>query len=283
MSGLWELQSSLDWLSTVFADARLGRALPGHRGGGAVMSEDFGSLRMMIIGVAQPDQLLWRQATALASVMIELAVHDPLTAIQALATTGEDICVMDASLSDGQKAAVVAAARAKQPSTLIFISGPKNSRRPKGVDGILFKPLTVEEARKIVEICIRAKFPTRVMLVDDSGTMRSIVRKILSASHFALDIHEAAEGMAALEQLRSSNFGLVVVDYNMPGLNGFDMLSQIKREIPNVAVVMMSSTLEHGIADKARAAGALAFLKKPFYPADIDAMLERFYGLHLPL
>ena len=45
---------------------------------------------------------------------------------------------------------------------------------------------------------------------------------------------------------------------------------------------MMSSTLDQGIADKARAAGALAFLKKPFYPADIDAMLERFYGLHLP-
>ena len=247
------------------------------------MSEDFGSLRMMMIGVAQPDQVLWRQTTALASVMIELAVHDPLTAAQALATTGEDVCVMDATLSDDQKTAVVAAARATQPSTLIFISGPKNTSRPKGVDGILGKPKSVEEARKVVEICIRAKFPTRVMLVDDSGTMRSIVRKILSASNFTLDIHEAPEGMAALEQLRSSNFGVVFVDYNMPGLNGFDMLAQIRRETSNVAVVMMSSTQEHGVADRARAAGAFAFLKKPFYPADIDTILERYYGLHLPL
>ena len=96
---------------------------------------------------------------------------------------------------------------------------------------MLAKPVNVEEARKLVEICVRAKFPTRVLIVDDSSTMRSIVRKILSASHFALDIHEAPDGMAALEKLRSSNFGLVVVDYNMPGLNGFDMLSQISAKL----------------------------------------------------
>ena len=112
--------------------------------------------------------------------------------------------------------------------------------------------------------------------------MRSIVRKILSASRFALDVHEAAEGIAALNQLRSGNFGLVFLDYNMPGFNGLETLSEIKRESPNVAVVMMTSTVDNAIADRAHAAGALAFLKKPFYPADIDAVLERYYGLHVP-
>ena len=127
---------------------------------------------------------------------------------------------------------------------------------------------------------MRAKFPTRVLIVDDSGTMRSIVRKILSASRFALDMQEAAEGFAALEQLRSGKFGLVFLDYNMPGFNGLETLSEIKRESPAVAVVMMTSTLDNAIADRAHAAGALAFLKKPFYPADIERLLERYYGLH---
>jgi DNA-binding NtrC family response regulator len=127
---------------------------------------------------------------------------------------------------------------------------------------------------------VRAKFPTRVLIVDDSGTMRSIVRKILSASRFALDMQEAAEGFAALEQLRSGKFGLVFLDYNMPGFNGLETLSEIKRESPAVAVVMMTSTLDNAIADRAHAAGALAFLKKPFYPADIERLLERYYGLH---
>ena len=59
-------------------------------------------------------------------------------------------------------------------------------------------------------------------------------------------------------------------------------MSEIKRESPNVAVVMMTSTVDNAIADRAHASGALAFLKKPFYPADIDAVLERYYGLHAP-
>ena len=90
----------------------------------------------------------------------------------------------------------------------------------------------------------------------------------------------AAEGVAALEQLRSGKFGLVFLDYNMPGFNGLETLLEIKRENPTVAVVMMTSTLDNAIADRAHAAGALAFLKKPFYPADIDRLLERYYGLH---
>jgi FixJ family two-component response regulator len=66
----------------------------------------------------------------------------------------------------------------------------------------------------------------------------------------------------------------------MPGLNGFETLSEIKRNNSKVAVVMMTSTLDNAIADRAHAAGALAFLQKPFYPSDIDTVLERYYGLH---
>ncbi len=145
---------------------------------------------------------------------------------------------------------------------------------------MLTKPANVDEARNLTEICIRAKIPTKVLVVDDSGTMRSIVRKILSASRYSLEVHEAAEGIAALNELRDGTFGLVFLDYNMPGLNGFETLSEIKRENPNVAVVMMTSTIDNAIADRAHAAGALAFLKKPFYPADIDMMLQRYYGLY---
>ena len=122
-----------------------------------------------------------------------------------------------------------------------------------------------------------------MLIVDDSGTVRSIVRKILSASRFAMDCHEAEEGIAALNHLRNGKFGIVFLDYNMPGLNGVETLSVIKRESPHVAVVMMTSQTNNAIADRARAAGALALLKKPFYPADIDSVLTRYYGLNVPL
>ena len=85
--------------------------------------------------------------------------------------------------------------------------------------------------------------------------------------------------LPALQLLRGDKFGLVFLDYNMPGFNGLETLSEIKRENAHVAVVMISSTLDTGLADRALEAGALAFLKKPFYPADIDNVLERYFGL----
>ena len=246
------------------------------------MSEDLVSLRMMLIGAARPDQELWRQAAALAPVMVDFAAHDPEAAPNVLAKDGVDICIIDSVLADTSKVPVIEAARATRPVPLVFTSGPKGVTRLDGVDGHLGRPTEITSARKLVEICVRAKLPTRVLVVDDSGTMRRIVRKVLAASPFNLEIHEAAEGIEALNQLRAGSFGLVFVDYNMPGLNGFDMMMQIKREMPNVAVVMISSTLEHGIPEKARSKGALDFLKKPFYPADINAVLERYYGMHVP-
>jgi CheY-like chemotaxis protein len=246
------------------------------------MSDDLLSLRMILIAASRPDQELWRQAAAMASVPIEFANHDPASGARALAKGGADICVLDGGLTDADQAAVIKAARAAQPAPLLFVSASRGSVRYEGVDGVLTKPANVDDARKQAEICIRARMPTRVLIVDDSGTMRSIVRKILSASRFALDVHEAAEGIAALSQLRSGNFGMVFLDYNMPGFNGIETLLEIKRENPNVAVVMMTSTLDNAVADRARASGALAFLKKPFYPADIDATLARHFGLQVP-
>jgi CheY-like chemotaxis protein len=245
------------------------------------MSGDLVSLRMLMIGAARPDQELWRQAASMASVLIEFTAHDPDSAASGLAQTGTDICVLDGGLSDANKIAVVAAARAAQPAPLIFVCAPRGANRLDGIDGMLNKPASAEEAGRLVEICVRAKIPTRVLVVDDSGTMRSIVRKILSASHFALNIDDAAEGNAALDQLRSGKFDMVFLDYNMPGLNGFETLAQIKRECAGVAVVMMSSTGDNGVAERAQALGAHAFLKKPFYPADIDTVLERYYRLNM--
>ncbi len=244
------------------------------------MAGDSASLRILVIAAVLPDHILWHQAVAKASIQIELEILEVAPAATLLARARVDICLLDADLSDAQKTILIKAARAAASAPLIFIIGPKHSMRPEGVDGILAKPASQDEAHKQVQLCIRAKIPTRVLIVDDSGTMRSIVRKILQASHFAFDIHEAAEGNAALELLRVRKFGIVFLDYNMPGLDGFETLSEIKRFNPAVAVVMMTSTLDGAIAGRAHAAGALAFLKKPFFPADVDATLERYYGLN---
>jgi DNA-binding NarL/FixJ family response regulator len=117
------------------------------------------------------------------------------------------------------------------------------------------------------------------MIVDDSGVMRSIVRKILGASQFRLNISEAREGTDALAKIRSGAVDIVFLDHNMPGLNGLETLSEIKREMPSVAVVMMSSTPDPAVVVRAGDVGAAGFLKKPFFPRDVDELLERHYEL----
>ena len=82
--------------------------------------------------------------------------------------------------------------------------------------------------------------------------------------------------MAAIKNI-DRGIDLVLLDYNMPGFNGIETLTEIKRVAPQVSVVMMTSTENTTVANKAEASGAAGFLRKPFYPSDIDAILDRIY------
>jgi response regulator of citrate/malate metabolism len=77
--------------------------------------------------------------------------------------------------------------------------------------------------------------------------------------------------------VRSGRFGIVFVDYNMS--EGLDMLNEIRRPHEEVTVVMITSSLESARPPGDRG-GCLRVLKKPFYSADIDAILERYYELN---
>lgn len=241
------------------------------------MSEDLLSFRVMMVGAPKGDSALWSQGVMRASAPIEFFTHDP--AASGMPQGALDIVVVDGGLSEIASAAIVQFARALRPAPLIMLCGSKGSARPPGVDGLLQRPSTVEDARRLADLCVRACLPKRVLIVDDSSTMRSIVRKILSGSRFRLEIEDSSDGESALAQVRAGRFGLVFLDYNMPGFNGIDTLKEIRRQHEEVAVVLITSSLDATLADRARAAGAFAFLKKPFYPADIDGILQRYFGL----
>lgn len=130
---------------------------------------------------------------------------------------------------------------------------------------------------KLIEICIRARMPTQVLIAGDSDALRGILRKILEASRFELDIHEAVDSGAALGKLRRGSFGMVFLDANMPDLNGADTLMGVKRQNPDMKIVLMTAVVEKTASERCRLARVL---KKPFYQADIDTVLKHYYGLH---
>jgi DNA-binding response OmpR family regulator len=243
------------------------------------MSGDLVSLRLLLVAASGPAQDVWREGATQASVPIDFDAGDAAAARVMLAKGGIDICVLDAALSNDDVAAVIRSARRAKAPPVIFMAAPCGVAYPENIDGILPKPSDAAQARKLIEICIRVKMPTKVLIAGDSDATRGIVSKILKDSRFTLDIHESTESYDALSQLRAGQFGLVFLDRAMPGLNGADTLMQIKREISDLAIVVMATPQEGAEAGR-NLAGTLALLKKPFYPADVDAVLKRYYGLH---
>jgi DNA-binding response OmpR family regulator len=253
------------------------------------MSGDLISVRILAVFASAQDGEMLRQAAAVASVLIDVMEADGEAAARGLLAANDvDIVVLDLALPAQDRAALITATRSRRPSAFIILVAAATSNPAEvaagsvAVDGTLVKPSNLDEAKAVLARCVRVRLPNRVLVVDDSTTMRSIVRKILTATRFRLDIFEAQEGIEALKQIRTGKFDIVFLDYNMPGLNGVETLAEIKRQYPRIEVVMMTSAQEDAVAERARAAGATAFLKKPFYPSDIDAVLHSIYGLRIP-
>jgi CheY-like chemotaxis protein len=238
------------------------------------MSGDLLTLRMMLVTASDAAHELWRQGVALASLPIELNRVDPLAAKSG--GTASDIVVFDAGIPAAERNAIIQAAADHRPVPLIAAVMPPGTDMLEGISVIFPIPANAAAVRALCERCIRMRLPKRVLVVDDSRTMRTIVRKILSASRFNLDVSEAEEGITAIKKL-GDRYDVVLLDYNMPGFNGFETLTQIKRMAPGTAVIMMTANEDEAIGGRARDAGATAYLKKPFYPADIDAVLDRLY------
>jgi CheY-like chemotaxis protein len=108
------------------------------------------------------------------------------------------------------------------------------------------------------------------------------VHKVLQASRFRHNAEEASEGKAAVERVERQRFDIVFLDCHMPGVDGFATLGQLRRVQPDIKVVMITGTRDMRIEDRARAEGARDFLYKPFFAKDIDAVLNRLFGLMRP-
>jgi CheY-like chemotaxis protein len=252
------------------------------------MGDDFVSVRVLAVCASQPDGELLRQGATLTVIPAYFThVATAAAAHAALAEGKVDIALLDSAMADRDLQEVYKAVRAAGNSPAVVLLAPSSEAAADlaaaGVaDAIAVKPAQIADAKALIESCMRLKVPSRTLLVDDSPTMRSIVRKILSSCRFPLEIADADDGIDALKLIRAGKFDLVFLDYNMPGLNGIEMLSELKQQHPRMEVVMMTAAQDDALAARARAAGAVGFLKKPFYPSDIDAILYALHGLRPP-
>jgi two-component system, chemotaxis family, chemotaxis protein CheY len=105
-----------------------------------------------------------------------------------------------------------------------------------------------------------------ILVVDDSTTMRQMVCFTLtSAGH---DVAEAADGIEAVEVAKTGKFDLVITDVNMPGMNGIDLVRNL-RALPNykfIPMLVLTTESDPSIKQRGREAGATGWIVKPFSP-----------------
>jgi two-component system phosphate regulon response regulator OmpR len=93
----------------------------------------------------------------------------------------------------------------------------------------------------------------RVLVVDDDRLMRATLELVLTTEGYAVEL--AASGRQAIDRCREETFQLVVLDYWMPGLTGFDVAQWLRKEGNRVPCVVFTSCLEPGLKDAGAALG----------------------------
>jgi two-component system chemotaxis response regulator CheY len=108
----------------------------------------------------------------------------------------------------------------------------------------------------------------RILIVDDAGTVRMYHRSILEAAGYAVD--EAVNGIEGLEKSLQEPFDLYVVDINMPKLDGYGFLRELRgQDIAQAPAIMISTEAESNDHQQAYTAGANAYLVKPVKPGQL--------------
>ena len=114
----------------------------------------------------------------------------------------------------------------------------------------------------------------RILVVDDEDLVRMIIRAILVQKGYR--VVEAEDGMDAVGKVARGEeaFDLILIDLNMPRLNGYEALQQIRRIDPGLRAIMLSGGVEERDVIGARSLGGVGFLQKPFENEELLQMVR---------
>lgn len=120
--------------------------------------------------------------------------------------------------------------------------------------------------------------PYNVLIVDDSQTMRKVIRKSVVLSGFPLETcWEAANGREALTVVQAQRVDLILTDFNMPEMNGIEMVQELKKtdKYRQIPVFFITAQENEALRQEGTALGIQGFIPKPFQPEVIRDLLQK--------
>lgn len=114
-----------------------------------------------------------------------------------------------------------------------------------------------------------------ILIVDDSQATRNFVG--LALKSIGVDVLVAMDGMQALELLPGKEIGLIITDLNMPKIDGLALIRHIRgaHHLKDIPIIVLSSTNDPGLKESCLAAGADAYLLKPFNPHEMQKEVQQ--------
>lgn len=118
----------------------------------------------------------------------------------------------------------------------------------------------------------------KILIVDDFSTMRRIVKNLLRDLGFN-NTQEADDGLTALPMLKKGGFDFVVTDWNMPDMQGIDLLKNIRAdaELKHLPVLMITAEAKREQIIEAAQAGVNGYIVKPFTAATLKEKLDKIF------
>jgi two-component system, chemotaxis family, chemotaxis protein CheY len=120
---------------------------------------------------------------------------------------------------------------------------------------------------------------TPVLVVDDYQTMVRILRNLLKQIGFN-DVDDASDGQAALEKLKSKKYGLVISDWNMAPMTGYELLQQVRAdaELGSLPFIMVTAEAKTENVVAAKKAGVNNYIVKPFNAETLRSKISAVFG-----
>ncbi|RJG49039.1 chemotaxis response regulator CheY [Motilimonas pumila] len=118
----------------------------------------------------------------------------------------------------------------------------------------------------------------KILIVDDFSTMRRIIKNLLRDLGFN-NTHEADDGSTALPMLKNGDYEFLVTDWNMPGMEGIELLKEVRKDenLRHLPVLMVTAEAKREQIVEAAQAGVNGYIVKPFTAATLKEKLDKIF------
>lgn len=118
----------------------------------------------------------------------------------------------------------------------------------------------------------------KILIVDDFSTMRRIIKNLLRDLGFS-NTHEADDGQTALPMLQGGKYDFLITDWNMPGMQGIDLLKAVRADpaLASLPVLMVTAEAKREQIVEAAQAGVSGYVIKPFTAATLKEKIDKIF------